>query len=228
MVAHILQGIRGFRQKFVVRLIEGHDNALRDPVNETVQFTFTDHRTGRIIRIRDVNNSGPIVDCVRHRGQVMGQIRIRHFHGSRAEKLRQNLVNNERMFGRNDIVARLQKGVPEELNDLVRTVPEHDVVNTQTKFLSNSDAQMISAAVRIEMRFQQSLLHRLDGHRRGSKRILVRRKFYDLTRFQPKFPRHILDRFPRDVTYEVVQPLVRFFKDLVHARNGRTSAFRRQ
>ena len=120
------------------------------------------------------------------------------------------------MFGGNDVVTRLQEGMSEKFNDLVRAIAKHHVIDAQTKFLGDTDTQMIAAAIRIKMRFQQGLLHRLDRQRRGPKRVFVGGKLDDLTRFQPKFPSHIFNRFPRDVTDKVIEPLVRFFKNLVH------------
>src|SRR5260370_3737449 len=113
------------------------------------------------------------------------------------------------MSGGNNILARLQKRVPEDFNALVRAVAEHHVIDTQPKFLCDAGTQMIPAAIRIEMSFKQGLLHSFDGNRRGAKRVLVRGELYDLTRLQPDFPRHLLDRLASDVTFQSVEPLVR-------------------
>ena len=53
----------------------------------------------------------------------MRQIWIRNFDGFGPKKFCQDFVNDKCMLGGNNIVARLQKSVPEEFNDLVEPLP---------------------------------------------------------------------------------------------------------
>jgi len=43
-------------------------------------------------------------------------------------------------------------------------------------------------------------------------------EFNNLTRLQSEVACYVLNRFAGDVTYEIVEPLVRFFENLVHER----------
>jgi hypothetical protein len=130
---------------------------------------------------------------------------IRHFDGVRAEDLGHELVHEEGVLGGDDVVARLQEGVADELDHFVAAAAHDDVAHFEAKLLGERVAQLPRSAVRVDVHLFDGLLHRLDGFGRGAERVLVRGQLDDVLRLQSALTRHILDGFSRFVGDEVFE-----------------------
>jgi hypothetical protein len=61
------------------------------------------------------------------------------------------LVDGKRVPGDNDLVVGLEEGVADELDDFARSVAEDDVFAFQVELLRDGLAQVISAAVGVDV-----------------------------------------------------------------------------
>ena len=135
----------------------------------------------------------------------MLEIRSGNFTRRRAKKFRDQLVGYERMLGRDDLAARLQKGMPDEFDDFVRSVAEDQLVRRNAELLRKRLAHIIAAAVRIKMRTLQRGLHGRPRFRRRAERVLVRSELDDAGCLRADLARGFFDRLTRLVDGEVAQ-----------------------
>ena len=109
------------------------------------------------------------------------------------------------MFRSDDLVPRLQKRVADKFDQLVGTVAEDHIRARDAEFLRNRLAQVIAAAVRVNVGFLQRGAHRHQGLGRRPERVLIRGELADLRRLQPEFPCDILNRLAGFVGYKITQ-----------------------
>ena len=105
-----------------------------------------------------------------------------------------------------DLIARIQKGLADKLDDLIRAASEDDIAPFKSELLRNGFAQIISAAVRVNVRALDGFTHCRHGFRRWPERVFIRGELDDLMRLEAKFTRDVLNRFARFVRYEIAQP----------------------
>jgi hypothetical protein len=110
-----------------------------------------------------------------------------------------------------DLVARLQIGMTEELDDFVRPVAEDHVGHGQPDPLRDRLAQIVSPAIRIKMRPLDRLDHGLTRLGRRTERILVRSQLDDLAGRDPQLAGQVLDRLAGLVSDQFTQLRIRVF-----------------
>ena len=164
-LAYVFERVGRVIKELVVRLVENDGNVLRHSLHERVDLRLAYDRAGRVVWVRDEELARARRDRGGHRRQVMGKIWVVDLDGLRAEERGHQRVHNERVLRGDDFVARPQERVPDELDDLVRTVAEDHVLHLEPVLLRDRVAQVIAAAIRVEMRALERLVHR--AKRRG-------------------------------------------------------------
>ncbi len=109
----------------------------------------------------------------------MDEIGIVDFHVFSAEERGHQLVDHEGVLGGDEFGIPVEKGVAEQLDDLVGAVSEDDVGNVEPKLFGDGGAELVAAAVRINVGLLDCRPHGFLGKRRGAERVLVGRDFDD-------------------------------------------------
>ena len=203
-----LQRVGRVFEELVIRLIEDHDDVLGHFVHETVDLRLREQRAGGVVRIGDENLARARRDRGGHGVEVVGETGIGHLDGGRAEKRGHELVNDEGVARADDLVAGVEKGFTDELDDFVRATAEDHVFPFQPELRGDALAQIVAAAVGVKVGALKHRAHRVEGLGRRAERVFVGGELDDLLRLEPEFARHVLDRFSRFVGDEFAQPRV--------------------
>ena len=113
----------------------------------------------------------------------------------RAEKRGHQFVNDEGVFGGDELGIAIEEGMAEQFDDFVRAVAENDVRNIQAEFIGNGGAEFKASAVRIDVGLGNRIAHRLLGKRRRAERVFVGGNLDDGCRIESEFAGGFFDRF---------------------------------
>ena len=117
------------------------------------------------------------------------------------------------MLRGDDIVAGIEKAVSDQFDDLIRAITDDHVVPIEAKFLRNGRAQLVSAAIRINVDPFGGRLHRHDRFRRRTERIFIRGELDNLGRIESQLASRFLNRFPRIINDQILKPRMSFFNN---------------
>ena len=205
-LVHVAQGIGRIVEELVVRLVENDRHPGGDGVHEPVDGVGGDDRAGGVVRVGDVHLPGARGDGGQGRIEVLHEAgQLGHFHRARAEKLGHQVVHGERVLGSDHLVAGPQEGVAEKLDDLVGAVAEEDVFAPAAEFCRDGLAQVISAAVGIELGAVECAPHRRERLGRGAEGVFVGGQLDDLPGRDAEFAGEVLDGLAGLVTDEFAQ-----------------------
>ncbi len=208
VVHRVADGRRRVVEELVVRLVEHAHDVHRQAVDELVERLVGDARAARVVRVGDEHQFGFRRDRLAHRVEVVRvQVAERHLDAFRLEHLRHDRVDDKCPVADDDLVARPDKGVVEELDDFVGAAAEDEVVHPDAELFRQRPAQVKPAAVGIEVRRFQRLPHGGDGFRRGAERVLVGRQFDDAARVESVFAGDFLDGPARFVDRHVANEM---------------------
>ena len=196
-------------QEFVISLIEDHQHLLRHATHKIIDLLLTNHGSGRIIGICNEDLPGSPTDGSKHRVEIVGETRVGHFDRLGSKELRHQGVNGKRVTRGDYLIARAKKRMPDEFNDLIRTIAQNNIFPSQPKFFCDGGAQCPAAAVRVKVGAIESFAHRRHSLRRRAERILVGGQFNDFLRSQSHFARQLFDGFARLIRDKLEDVLVR-------------------
>src|SRR4051812_15832724 len=119
------QAVRRIVQVLVVRLVDNDDDAVRNFLNEAIDFVLLRQRARWIVGISNENEACLRSDGRGHGIEIVSKIPRGNLNRVRSEDRSHEPVNNESMFRRHDLVASVKKGVAEEFDDLIGTGAEN-------------------------------------------------------------------------------------------------------
>ena len=122
---------------------------------------------GRIVRIGDVDEARPRRDPREDGIDVGRQVLLRRHHRRRAGRLDRDRIDEEAVLGVNRLVTRLEEGIGEQVEDVVRTGAADDPAGIQAEGIADRLAKRRRAAVGIEMELLRGRL--VGGDRRGAR-----------------------------------------------------------
>jgi len=181
----------------VIRLVEHDKHMIGNGHHEAVDRFLPDHGSGRIVGIGNEDGACLRRDRGQHGVEISRVPGIGHFDRIRAEKLGHELVHGEGVTSHHHLVTRAEKGMADELDDLVGAVAEHDVFPHDSESLRDGTAQFISSAIRIEVGALQRASHRLERLGRWAEGVLVGGELDDLLLAQAEIAGQLLNRFAR-------------------------------
>ena len=155
--------------------------------------------------VRDEDEARLRCDGRDHRVEVVPQIGARHLDRARAENCRDQFVGDEGVLGRDHVVAAIEKCVPEKLDDFIRPAAENEVIAADSELRGERFAQIMAAAIGIEMRGFQRGAHCGQSFRRRSERIFVRGEFDDAACVRAQLARSFLNGLARFVDAQAAQ-----------------------
>jgi hypothetical protein len=136
----------------------------------------TRDRRRRVVRVGDEHQLGVRGHRARHRLEVDAVVLQHDHHADAACGLHDHRVHDERRVWHHGLVTRPEERVDDQLDQLVRSVPEHDVLRRHAVALGERLAQVVAAAVRVAVQVRQRLEDRLLHALRRRQRVLVRRE----------------------------------------------------
>jgi len=117
------------------------------------------------------------------------------------------------MLRGDDIVTGIEKTVPDQFDDFIGTIADHDIVPVHPELFRDRRAQLVTAAVGIDVDPLGRDLHRLDRLRRRTEWILIRGELDDVGGIEPQLAGRLLDWFPRIINHQTFKPRMRFFNN---------------
>ena len=132
------------------------------------------------------------------------------------------------MLGGDDLVARFQKRVTDKLDQFVGAVAEDHVGARNAELLRNRLAQIVAAAIGVDVGFLQRRVHGFERFGRRPERVFVRGEFADLRRLQPELARDIFNRLSGFVAYKIAELGVGGVPDRHKAGHFRGSTIKRK
>jgi hypothetical protein len=196
MALHQLYGVAAQlgRQVFVVRLVEHDKHALGHTLEEGLDRLVAREGAGRIVGIRDPGDIGLVVDCLRHRLQVVAIVLRRHDDRARAARLRGERIHREAVLREHRRAAGAEEGERDQLKHVVRAVAEHDRARVDAVALRERLLELEAVAVGVARDLADRRLDRGAGARADAARVLVRRELHDRALVQPHLARELGDR----------------------------------
>ena len=126
--------------------------------------------------------------------EIVAVVHQRHLDRLRPEHERDQLVDDKRRRRHDDLVARPQQRMAEQLDDLVRAVAHDELVRAEPFDLRQLLPQRKAPAVRVKLPLHQRLLRRRQRARRGPERVFIRGQLDEARRVEPELARDILNR----------------------------------
>ena len=199
MTTHPRDGIGAqLRTKvLVVCLVEHHDDARRDALQERFDRGRGEVGSGRVVGVRDVDQRRVLRNRRRHRFEVVAECACRNHDGSRAARLGRERVDRKRVLRVDAAAARRQHRRGGEFEDVVAAVAERDPVERHAELRRQGRLQRETVGVRVAAEVLHGRDHRLAGRLRHAERVLVRRELHDRGRIEPELARQFLDRLAR-------------------------------
>ena len=111
------------------------------------------------------------------------------FYARSADRLRDQGVDGEGVFGIDRLGAGREKGARRQFEDVVGTVAEHQLCGLQAELGAERIAQREAVAVGITGDVEQRLLHGLYRLRTGAERVFVGSELDDVAGLQTQFSR---------------------------------------
>src|SRR5207237_3851880 len=185
-----------------VRLVENAEDVSRQPVEEGEQVLASVRRSGRVVRIADVDELRPRPDRGEEAVEVIGVVAERNASRLGAELRGSENVAREGRPAADDLVARVERRLREQVDDPVGASADHELLEGDPVSLGELRPERPDAAVRVAVELERRTRHRLERPRERRVRALVRGKLDDV--LQPELPLHRLDRLARLVRHEAV------------------------
>ena len=132
--ARTKRSVSGGSSRYRNKLRQNHDNVRRHALDEAVDIHLTGERAGWIVWVGDEYQARLGRDGSNDPIEIMAKIGARHFDGAGAENGGDQLVGDEGMLGGDDVVAAMEEGVAEKLDDFIRATTEDDVIAGETQF----------------------------------------------------------------------------------------------
>lgn len=127
------------------------------------------------------------------------------FDGLRTEDFGHELIDEEGVLGGDDVIAGLEEGVADELDDFIAAAADDEVAHFQIKLLGERLTQAIRRTVGIDVDVFDRITHGDDGLGAGAERVFVGGELDDVLRFEAEFACHIFDGFAGFVGDEVFE-----------------------
>ena len=175
---------------------------LRKPVEERQQLVPAVRRSGRVVRVADVDELRPRADRREQSVEVEGVVAERDAARFGAELRRREDVAREGRPAADDVVSGIERRLREQVDDPVGAGADDHLVEGNAVPLGERGAKRPGAAVGIAVELERSALHRLERGRKRRKRPLVRGELDDPV--EPELALHRLDRLARLVRHEAV------------------------
>ena len=188
---------------FVIRLIQNHNDVRRQIAQQFGDFVMRDRGSGRIIRIRNENQLGFVVDFRFHGRQIVLHIvRQRNRVISAIGQHRSRAILHKRRLAENHFIATfaVEKSQREKMNDLVRTVADNQHIGRNFPMRGDFVFQFVATVVGIKPQAIEYSTYRFNGFGRWAEHVFVGSELGDDNRIvQPQFALDIFNRLARHI-----------------------------
>ena len=207
-------------EKLVIRLVKDHQHVIRHRRHEPVYLLLADHRPGGIVWVGDEDRPGFGSDSGNYCVEICRETRIGHLHGVCAEKLGHEFVDRKGMTGHHDFITGSKKRMPDEFNDLVRSIPKNNVQTVNAEPFSDRIAEFITPSVGIEVGTLKGSPHGIQSLWRGAERIFIRGQFDDILLTQAQITGQLFDRLSGFINGQAQDMLMGGFPHGDHSTAG--------
>ena len=118
-LVNVLQRVGWIIEEFKICFVENDNYVLGHARHEPVYRALRDQRAGRIVRVRNENETGFWRDRIQRRLQILLIIRARRFNRAHAESGREQFINDKRVLKGDYVIARIQKRVTEKFDHFI-------------------------------------------------------------------------------------------------------------
>jgi hypothetical protein len=158
-----------------IGLVDRQHDVVAQPRDEAVERLGPDTGTGGVVWIAHQDEPGTARDRRGHRLEVVGELRVeRHRNARRPRSLHDDRIHRERRPGIDDFVPFTQQDLREQLEDLVRTGTEDELLGSDREPTRERAAQLVARTIGIAVDVRGLRAHRLHGLRGRTERVLVR------------------------------------------------------
>ena len=185
-------GVVGIVDVLEVGLVEHDEHVLGQRVEEGDELTAAVARAGGVVRVADVDELRARADRGRQRGEVVPQVAQRHLLRHGAELHGVEHVARERRPAADDLVARLERRLREQVDHPVRTGTDDDLLEPDPVTLGERSPQLVDAAVGVTVQAACSAFDRLDRSRERRIGAFVGSELDDAR--ETELALHLLDR----------------------------------
>ncbi len=181
----------------VVGLVDHDQHALGHLAHERLQRLRLGERSGRIVRVRDPQHVGLVVDRFRHRVQIVAVALRRHHDRARAARLGGEGVDGERVLRHHRGAARPEEGERDQLEHVVRAVAQDDGRQLDAVAPGERELQLVAVAVGVARDLADRRFDRRARARPDAERVLVRGELDDRLLVEAHLARKLRDRLAR-------------------------------
>jgi hypothetical protein len=203
--SHVLQGVGGIVDEFVVGFVEDDDDVGWDLVHEAVDLLLGDEGAGGVVGVGNEDFFGVRRDGGGHGVEVVNEAGVGDFDGFGTEDFGHEFVDEESVPGGDDVVAGLEEGVADEFDDFVGAAAEDDIGHVEAEFVGDGAAEFPAAAVGIDVGVGDEGLHGLLGFRGGAEGVFVGGEFDDGGGVEAELAGDVLDGLAGFVGDEVLE-----------------------
>ena len=193
----------GLADELVVGLVEDSEDVVGDGGEVAVHLLAGDHRSGRVVRVAQVDELRPVSDRAEDRLDVVAVVGQRNRDRDRAHPDRGQRVDGEGRPAVDDLVARVEGDEREVGDDPVGTGGHGDEARVDAVLVRERADQQIGAPVRVVVQLGQAALDRLDCLRERPEVALVGAELDDAV--EAELALDLLDRLAGLVGDEAVE-----------------------
>ena len=161
---HVFDGVRLLVGEVDVRLVEHHQDVVGHGVHEGVDFLLSDHGADGVGGVGDEDDAGLRGDGLQHGGEVVRPVGlVGNGDVSRVEALGGHLVHHETAVGGHGVGFAVQVDHGEQGDQLAAAGAGDDLPQLHAVEVGESRAEVVRAAVGVDVGAGEGVLHGLDG-----------------------------------------------------------------
>ena len=203
--SHVLQGVGGIVDEFVVGFVEDDDDVGWDLVHEAVDLLLGDEGAGGVVGVGDEDFFGVRRDGGGHGVEVVDEAGVGDFDGFGTEDFGHEFVNEEGVAGGDDVVTGFEEGVADEFDDFIGAAAEDDIGHVEAEFVSDGAAEFPAAAIGVDVGVGDEAVHGFLGLGGGAEGVFIGGQLDDGGGVEAEFTGDVLDGFAGFVGDEVLE-----------------------
>ena len=160
-------------QVFVVSLIQHDEDVARNCLQERLDVSRLKPGTGGVVGIGDKDHARARCERRAHGQEIVTEVACRNRDADRTARLCGKRIDREGVLRIHCVIARTQKRLRDQLEDIVGTVAEHDLLAFHPEAGRKRSLERVTIAIRIARDPRRGIEDRLPHLRARSARILV-------------------------------------------------------